>query len=67
MASSPPAGRPKRTNLTISMSDELYDRLMEYKRTHKVSLSAIAREFMGNKVAEYERDERLKKEGRLPQ
>lgn len=36
----------RRVNLTVSMDDERYRRIKDYKSRHEVSLSAMAREWM---------------------
>ena len=67
MAKQHSASKSKRVNLTVSLSDELYAHLKAYKAEHKVSLSAMAREFMRDELAKFERTRLFENEGHSPQ
>jgi post-segregation antitoxin (ccd killing protein) len=52
--------RTGRINLTVALSEESYRRAMEFKKTHKISLSALVREWMKQEVEKFEAEARRK-------
>jgi post-segregation antitoxin (ccd killing protein) len=54
--------RSRSINLSVSMSDELYEQVKNYKATNRISLSAMVRNFMNTELEKFKAAESETKE-----